>query len=326
MLKRACISSGPDAAAFSSHLLAHLEGARPPAPDWFERALEWAPERTQVQVEGAHIETLAWGRVGAPGILLLHGNAAHADWYSFIAPLLASRFRVAAMSWSGMGGSDWRAPSQYSAALHALEALTAARAAGLFESSERPVFVAHSFGTFPLIAAAATFGEQLGGALLLDSPLRSPKTRQAEAGARAHRERRSPPTYATVTEALARFRLIPPQPCEHLYLVDHIARTGLKPVGDGDAQRWSWRFDPDMFRSYDLGHPASDLAQARCRIGLVRGALSTVADADNFAYARLVAPPGSVAREIPNARHHVMLDEPVALAETIAEFSKGFLY
>jgi len=320
------LNSPTATASFDSHLLAHLEGARPPAPDWFEKALDWAPERIQVQVEGADIETLTWGPVGAPGILLLHGNAAHADWYSFIAPLLAPRFRVAAMSWSGMGGSDWRTPSQYSAALHALEAMTAARAAGLFESSERPVFVAHSFGTFPLMAAAASFGEQLGGALLLDSPMRPPKTRQADADETPRRERRSPPTYASVTEALARFRLIPPQPCEHLYLVDHIARTALKPHGDEGAQRWTWRFDPHMFRSYDLGHPARDLAQAKCRIGLVRGALSTVADAERFAYACRVAPPGSMAREIPNAHHHLMLDQPVALAELIAEFTKGFLY
>jgi hypothetical protein len=33
--------------------------------------------------------------------LLLHGNGAHADWWSFIAPYLANNFRVAAMSWSG---------------------------------------------------------------------------------------------------------------------------------------------------------------------------------------------------------------------------------
>ena len=59
-----------------------------------------------------------WGREGAPGLLLLHGNGAHADWWSFIAPYLANDFRVAAMSWSGygrlglaarvLGGSEYR--------------------------------------------------------------------------------------------------------------------------------------------------------------------------------------------------------------------------
>ena len=85
--------------------LAHLRGQRP-APDWFEQALRHAPQRTWHEVAGARIETLAWGEIGKPGLLLLHGNGAHADWWSFIAPLLASDYRVAALSWSGMGGSD----------------------------------------------------------------------------------------------------------------------------------------------------------------------------------------------------------------------------
>ena len=88
--------------------LAPYHGAKPPAPAWFAPALAQEPERTFVTVAGAKIESLAWGARGKPGLLLMHGNAAHADWYSFIAPFFAERFRVASMSWSGMGGSDWR--------------------------------------------------------------------------------------------------------------------------------------------------------------------------------------------------------------------------
>ena len=43
-----------------------------------------------------------------PGLLLVHGNAAHAYWWSFIAPLLARDYNVAAMDLSGMGDSGWR--------------------------------------------------------------------------------------------------------------------------------------------------------------------------------------------------------------------------
>jgi len=88
--------------------IGHLQGQRPPAPSWFEAALAQAPERLTVQVEGAPIEMLAWGRRGDPGLLLLHGFAAHADWWTFIAPYLADGRRVVASSWSGMGGSGWR--------------------------------------------------------------------------------------------------------------------------------------------------------------------------------------------------------------------------
>jgi pimeloyl-ACP methyl ester carboxylesterase len=40
--------------------------------------------------------------------MLLHGNAAHLGWWSFLAPLLAGQYRVVALSFSGMGASSWR--------------------------------------------------------------------------------------------------------------------------------------------------------------------------------------------------------------------------
>ena len=89
--------------------LAAYHGHKPPAPAWFERAVAAEPERTFVEFEGARIETLAWGERGKPGLMLLHGGAAHADWWSFVAPLFAREHRVVASSFTGMGRSDWRA-------------------------------------------------------------------------------------------------------------------------------------------------------------------------------------------------------------------------
>src|SRR5688572_9057152 len=87
-------------------LLASLAGARPDAPAWFDQALENAPERGLTTATGARIETLTWGERGKPGLLFLHGNGAHADWWSFIAPFFSNAYRCTALSWSGMGGSD----------------------------------------------------------------------------------------------------------------------------------------------------------------------------------------------------------------------------
>ena len=112
--------------------LAPFDGQPPPAPDWFSQALADAPERSEVRVQGTPVETLAWGRRGDPGLLLLHGNGAHADWYSFIGPLLKPGRRVVAISFSGAGGSGWR--TQYSVAQWADEALAAAEATGLYEA------------------------------------------------------------------------------------------------------------------------------------------------------------------------------------------------
>ena len=148
-------------------LLGRFGGARPPAAPWFDAVLAIEPERSTFEVDGAAIELLTWGEVGKPGLLFLHGNAAHADWWSMIAPFFAADFRCAAISWSGMGRSDWR--ERYAIPTFAREALTAIAVAGLAASGEPPVIVAHSFGGFPTLYICAEHPEAIAGAMLVDS-------------------------------------------------------------------------------------------------------------------------------------------------------------
>ena len=312
--------------------LAHLEGARPPAPEWFERALAQAPERTRHDVQGAHIEALTWGEIGKPGLLLLHGNGAHADWYSFIAPLLADDFRVVALSWSGMGGSDWRA--SYSLDLYVAEAFGVAEATGLFASAVKPVFAGHSFGSFPTLACAARAGERLRGVIAIDMPLHTPEELKAREQRRSDREGRRERfagaprparIYRTEAEALARFRFAPPQACANLFVADHIARTSLKRARDEDGHEgWTWRFDPFLWRGYKMSNPARDLAAARCPVALIRGARSKLVPDAAFAYARSLAPGDAPAIDIADADHHVMVDQPLEFCTALRQATAGW--
>jgi pimeloyl-ACP methyl ester carboxylesterase len=296
--------------------LAAFDGQPPPAPDWFVQALADAPERFEVRVQGAPIETLAWGRIGDPGLLLLHGNGAHADWYSFIGPLLKAGRRVVALSFSGNGGSGWR--TQYSVAQWADEALAVAEAAGLYQAPVLPTFVAHSFGGFPLINAAARHGERIARAVIVDTPLRPP--READTRRRHRVDRlRSSRVYASLADAVMRFRFLPPQGCAHPYIADLIARRGLKPVTGPDGRPgWVWRFDPFLFSHFDFGRPYRDLKAARCPVTLVRGGRSRLVTPELLAHALALAPPGTPVLEVPDADHHVMVDQPQAFAQLLA--------
>ena len=302
--------------------LADFGGQPPPAPDWFTAALADEPQRSHVLVQGAPIETLAWGRVGDPGLLLLHGNSAHADWYSFIAPLLRHGRRVVAFSFSSMGASGWR--TQYSMAQWADETLAVAEATGLFEAAVPPTVVAHSFGGFPLINLAARHGQRLAHAVLVDTPLRPLQSQGAAMAPPRLRDDkpRSARVYSTLAQALLRFRLLPPQVCAHPYIADLVARRGLKQTLGPDGQPgWVWRFDPYLFRHFDFGHPARDLCRARCPMTIVRGGrsrLMTVAAQD---HAMSLAPPGSQSLELPDADHHVMIDQPLAFADLLVRLA-----
>jgi pimeloyl-ACP methyl ester carboxylesterase len=218
-------------------LLASLSGARPSAPDWFGQALADAPERGFTEAAGAGVETLTWGERGKPGLLFLHGNGAHADWWSFIAPFFSSDYRCAALSWSGMGGSDRR--ECYSFDIFVQEAMTVAEATGLFESETKPVFVGHSFGGFPTIGAAARHGRRLGGAIIIDTPVFSAERRRERKDKGAAWEMRPHRIYPTLDAALRRFRLVPAQPCENLFIADFIARTSLTRVVGAEGSGWT---------------------------------------------------------------------------------------
>jgi len=301
--------------------LATLHGAPPPAPQWFQRALTIVPARTFHRVQGAQIEVLTWGERGRPGILFLHGNGAHADWWSFIAPLFAHDHRVAAISWSGMGGSDWR--EAYSMDLFVAEAFAAAEVTGLFAAATPPVFIGHSFGGLPTAACAARRGQELRAAVIIDSPFwPAARAKEQHERIRNRRGQGPSPVYRSVAAALARFRLLPLQPCDNLFIVDHIARRSLKEVGEGTG--WTWRFDPYLWRRYQMSNPADDLSAASCPIAIVRGCNSKVMTEEIASFACSIAPAGSPMVEIPEAHHHVMLDQPLAFVAALRALLSGW--
>ncbi len=287
----------------SASPIGHLGGARPAAPAWFDAALAQAPDRAMVEVEGAPIETLAWGRRGDPGVLLLHGFAAHADWWSFIAPALAKGRRVVAASWSGMGGSGWR--DAYSMTQHAREAAAVAQAGGLFDSSEKPVVVGHSYGALVTLLVAQDQGDRLKAIVAVDGPLSGDRKDRppGRLGTTGHK------VYATEADALARFRFTPPQACDNLYIADHIARASLAQVPGG----WSWRFDPNLRGKMSYAGAERMVQRPPCPVALVYGDRSQLMTPERRAFMGAMVPAAAPWFEIPDAGHHVMVDQPLAV-------------
>jgi pimeloyl-ACP methyl ester carboxylesterase len=291
-------------------------GAEVP-PAWFDAVLAQAPASGVVEVAGCSIHYLAWGDPARPPLVLVHGGAAHANWWSHLAPWLADTHRVVAIDLSGHGDSGWR--DTYRPEQWADEILAVATAAGDGNGGgTRPVIVGHSMGGFVTIVVAARHGAALEGAIVLDAPVRRPDPESEEGRRRGPNMFRQPKTYPELDTAVEHFHLVPPQPATHPWLLDHVARHSLRSTPDG----WTWKFDPGMFahragpnRPSDFG---PELARAACRLAIVTGERSAIVDDDVIAHMQdLVAgSPASGAGvpfvKVPDAHHHLLLDQPLA--------------
>src|SRR5215203_1563182 len=109
------------------------------APAWFQQAIGRAPEHRDVDVKSTRIHYRAWGDPALPGLVLVHGGAAHSGWWDHIAPQLRSH-RVVALDLSGHGDSGRR--RAYDMTLWAEEVVAVAADAGLHS----PVVLGHRVG------------------------------------------------------------------------------------------------------------------------------------------------------------------------------------
>jgi len=275
------------------------------APEWFNRAIATPYREGRIPVEGTDIHYLEWGEQGDPGLVFVHGGAAHAHWWSFLAPMFATRWHVVALDLSGHGDSGRR--DHYDHRLWTEEILAVAKAA---EFPGPPVVVGHSLGGLVTIQLAATHCDRLAGAVIVDSPVREPDP-ESRAGARGQAFRR-PGTYPDEETAVEHFRLVPPQPCDNHYIVDHIARLSLHETDRG----WTWKFDPHLF-DQTLVSMRDQLASVRCRLALFRGQHSTIVPEDTAAYMYELMGRNAPVVSIPEAHHHLMLDQPLAFVAAL---------
>jgi len=305
--------------------LAIYAGAEPPSPQWFKDAVAQEPERGFVESLGSKLEVLTWGEIGKPGLLLVHGNSAHADWWSFIAPFFAADYRVTSMSLAGMGASDWR--DRYAFSDFADDAEAVARATGLYEGGRKPVYIGHSFGGGQVFFAAANHPDRMHAAILVDTGFGPPPEELAKRQKQMEQVRNIPTAdrasrvYPTVEAALARFRLMPPQPAGNPFIADFIARRSLKRAAleDGSGEGWTWRFDPNMWAKLDrtaMSAAPGGVPKVTVPMAHIYGAQSRIIEGRRSGQPSPL-PSRMPEVEIPASHHHIMIDQPLALVSAI---------
>jgi len=297
-----------------------LIGLTSELPDWFTTAMRVPRNEGFIDVDGCAVHYFEWGDPNKPGLVMTHGFLAHARCFAFIAPLLAKEFHVAAFDMSGMGDSGIRA--EYDANIRSQEMRAVAKTVGMFDQDRKPFALAHSYGGSTALTAVEQTPDDFAGVIVADMMMLRPEAAEAfmenRPGRLSDGRGKSNKIYPTYEEAMSRFRLAPEQPCENDYLFEYMGKHSLKAVDGG----WSWKFHPSIMsndnRSPDwwIEHPHR-FARITKPKAIIHGEKSLLFTADSRDYVLELCEKPVPIISIPDAHHHLMLDQPIAFATAI---------
>lgn len=280
-------------------------------PDWFNHNLTTAPDHHVLEVLGASIHYQTWSSSenDNPGLLFVHGYAAHAHWWDFIAPAFCQQYQVGALDMSGNGDSDHR--DQYRPSQFAAEIVAVANALG-----PDTIVVAHSFGGSMARIAAHLHPEKFKALVLVDSVI-SPTHREplVPEPVNAPRQR----YYPSLKEAQRRFRLRPPQPRPADYILDHLSKHSVREGERG----YQFKLDPQVFDKLwpdDNEYPdaASMMRDLKIPAAYIYGELSRFCPPEALELLKTLFPPERL-KMVAAAHHHIFLDQPLEFIEVLKE-------
>jgi pimeloyl-ACP methyl ester carboxylesterase len=257
---------------------------------------------------------LEWNPGALRTMVLLHGNTANAWWWQETVDELnaGERWHLIALDQRGHGDSEWVRPPAYSPLdyAHDLARFIAECA------PPRPLVVGHSMGGITAIVFAAEYPGAARAIVAIDVALTSSPRRNHYL-----RRLKSLPVvnYPDVAIAQERFRLMPK---EGAIAPDTLARIAAKSLGQTSDGRWTMKFDRESFLGSDGTDVLGSIARVRDPILLIRAEHSRIMTLD-AARSAVACNPMARMVEIPGAHHHVILEQPHAVARAIEEFAGG---
>jgi pimeloyl-ACP methyl ester carboxylesterase len=255
---------------------------------------------------------LEWNPRGSRTIVLLHGNSANAWWWEPLARAIAPDYRLLALDQRGHGDSEWARPPAYSPNDYAGD--IARLVAHVAPDGEKPIAVGHSMGGLNVLAFARHHPESARGAIVIDVAVTSSRGRD-----RYLRRLKGLPVvaYPDLATAKARFRLMPNEGGIAEEVINEIAEKSLARTEDG---RWSLKFDRESFFGGDGLAVMETIKEIRIPTMLVRAENSRIMTAEAAERARESNPKAQLVT-IPGAHHHVILENPAAIARVIENFT-----
>ncbi|MDR2214784.1 MAG: alpha/beta hydrolase [Nevskiaceae bacterium] len=277
--------------------------------DFVRRSAAQPGQSRYAQVAGIRVHYLEWpGPADAPTVLLLHGFLAHAHWWDFVAPWLATQYRIIAPDFGGMGDSQHRDSYRHQNFYDEIAGVIhAAHIAGC-------TAIGHSFGGRALLHACAQHPGLIERAIVVDSRLGSPED-PLRGFDDAWRPKKRYPDLATIIE---RFSLRPQEPAPRAAL-EHMARASIQQ----DNGAWMWKFDDRVTQVFQEGNrhggidDRSALAGLTLPVDFIYGEQSAVVTPARAAALAGSLPNVRSVTGLPGCYHHLPVSAPLALVGTL---------
>jgi len=254
-----------------------------------------------VEVAGLRLHVQDYGSAGKPQMLCVHGSAAHAHWFDFVAPGLINDYHVLAPDQRGHGDSDWdRSPEpayhydRYAADLHELT-----EKLDLHDF----ILIGHSMGGLVSTVYAATYPGRARAFIMIDSSLNMPADRIASMNAVGSRDGSS---FASQSEFVANYKVRPSGSRATPEMVRHLALHSGRQFEDG---RWRNKVDRNVYARRVGKNLIPYWKRIKIPALLMKGDRSARVSPEIIAAVRALAPQVEVA-EVAGCDHHVTLDNP----------------
>ncbi len=264
-----------------------------------------------VEVGGLKLHVQDYGTAGKPQMLCVHGSAAHAHWFDFVASGLNDEYHVLAPDQRGHGDSEWdrSAHPEYNYDRYAADLHELAEKLDLRDF----ILIGHSMGGLVSTVYAATYPGRARAFILVDSSLNMSAERIASMNAVGSREGSS---YASSNEFVANYKIRPSGSSAGPDMVRHLAMHSGRQFEDG---RWRNKVDRNVYARRVGKNLIPYWAQIKIPALLLRGDRSNRISPQIIAQVRSLAPQVQVA-EVAGCDHHVTLDNPPGFVEVCKQW------
>ena len=263
-----------------------------------------------IEVNGVKLHYLDYGTAGFRAMLCVHGGAAHAHWFDFVAPGLTPDHHVLAPDLRGHGDSAWADPRTYSFKTHAEDINAFLEKLDLRDV----VLIGHSMGGMISLIDAATNPGRIARLVIVDSTMLMPMDRVTKMREFSARPGRS---YATRDELVARYRL---EPAETQMAAPEVIHRMAINSGRQDADgQWRHKADRRVYVNFEqiAGVPLWEKIKVPALV--IKGEHSKRFTPGILAEVRAKAPQVQMA-EVPASDHHITLDNPQGFVDAVRNF------